>query len=124
MSTAKHVMTDIARALAVLGMLFLCFAGGPAVSPGALASAAQVGPTATLFQTFCGGHDQPQAACHAPNACCRPDQAVLPPRDMAGEPAYRPAIRVGFAIYTKLRRDGVPPPGFRPRAPPLHLVHL
>lgn len=119
MSTVRQMVSDVARAAAVLAMVFLCFAAAPPdlAGPGSLTQ--QAGVAGTLVQALCGGHDQPQLACHAPNACCRPDQALLPPRTPLPGSAFG---RVAAVVYAAIVPAGTAQQlqqGFRSRAPPV-----
>jgi len=118
-SIARQIANDIGRALAVLAMVFLCFAGAVPDNSGGGSVVQQAGVAASSFQSLCGGHGQPQLACHAPTACCRPDQALLPPSTLAAEPAFQ---RVAAVSYPQMPAAGnaiSAPSPFRSRAPPV-----
>jgi hypothetical protein len=118
-STLKQVRNEIGRALAVLSMLFLCLAAAPPDVPSA-SVVQQAGSIGSLYSSLCGSdHDQPQLACHAPNACCRPDQALAPPRIVSPEPAYRRVAIVDYAAFRPLTAIVAAAVAFRSRAPPV-----
>jgi hypothetical protein len=118
-STLEQLRNDIGRALAVLSMLFLCLAAAPPDSSSATV-AQQAGSVTALYTSLCGGgHGAPQLACHAPNACCRPDQALAPPRILSPEPAYRRAAIVDYAAFRPLTTIAAATVAFRSRAPPV-----
>lgn len=119
MSTLKQLRNDIGGALAVLSMLMLCFAAAPPdVSSASVAQ--QASGIASLYTSLCGGgHGAPQLACHAPNACCRPDQALAPPRTLSPEPAYRRVAIVDYAAFRPLAAIAAVAVAFRSRAPPV-----
>lgn|GEM_PF-4927028 len=120
MSFAKHILNDVVRALVVLAMVFLCFAAAPSSASDDLTVVQQAGTIATQFQSLCGGHDQSQQlACHAPNACCRPDQAILPPNRLEAEPAFERLVAVAWTAFAPAAIARTAPPTFRSRAPPV-----
>jgi hypothetical protein len=114
----RQIASEIGRAAAVLAMIFLCFAAAPADLSGPDSIAQQAAATAAL-QSFCGGHGQPQLACHAPNACCRPDQALLPPHTQLPEAAYGRVSDVAYTVAVPQAADPPSPRAFRSRAPPV-----
>jgi hypothetical protein len=119
LSALKHLRDDIGRALAVLSMLFLCFAAAPPDLSSASA-AQQAGTIGSLYTSLCGGgHEGPQLACHAPNGCCRPDQALAPPRTLSPEPAYQRVAIVDYAAFRPVMTLAAASVAFRSRAPPV-----
>lgn len=119
MSIARQITNDIGRALAVLAMVFLCLAATSSDSAAGASVAQQAGLAASTSQSLCGGHDQPQLACHAPDACCRPDQALLPPSTVAAEPAFERITAVSYPQMPAAGEPATAPSAFRSRAPPV-----
>lgn len=117
MSTLKAAMNEIARALVVLAM-FVFLLGAPAALATPAPSVVQQASALLSGQSLCG-HGQAPVACHAPNGCCRPGHAIIPPREIAPEPAYACATAVVYAAF----RDDTAVAGsitaFRSRAPPV-----
>jgi len=119
MAAVRIALGDVAKALVVLAMCLFLLGAAPADSIGTSITqqAAALGTQAT---DLCGGgHDQTPIACHAPNSCCRPDQALLPPRQLAPEPAYAVALAVIYPPLPFLTVGAALPSAFRARAPPL-----
>lgn len=119
MVIVRHIANDIGRAIAVLAMVFLCFAAAPPTAVADATLAQQAGAAASTFQALCGDHGQPQLACHAPDACCRPDQALLPPSLLSVEPAFGGVVTVAYAAERPLPPGASAVAGFRSRAPPV-----
>jgi hypothetical protein len=90
-----------------------------AASPDAVGSATIAQQAGAIQTSLCGGHGQPPLACHAPNNCCRPDQALLPPRTPAPEPAFARAVAVAYAPFHDAPAAIADIPAFRSRAPPV-----
>jgi hypothetical protein len=113
----RQIALEIGRAFAVLAMVFLSLAATPssATAPAGIDSGNAL---VAIAQSLCGGHDQPQLACHAPDACCRPDQALLPPNPPAIDLPVADGIAIddGFVLAPTLR--AAVPLDFRSRGPP------
>lgn len=121
MTIARHIVNDLARALAVLAMVFMCLSAGPATASDDSTLVQQASAVASQSQSLCGGgHDQgQQLACHAPNACCRPDQAILPPDRFDVEPAFARVVAVAWGAFAPAAMVRAADPTFRSRAPPV-----
>jgi hypothetical protein len=104
--------------MAVLAMVFLCLSAASLAGIAGSGSAVQQGEQTALLQSLCG-HDQPQLACHAPDACCRPDQALPPPDTSLFEPAFGRVAAVVYGAMPAVRAGRAPENGFRQRAPPV-----
>jgi hypothetical protein len=111
------MLQEMARALAVLSLFFFVLS---TASPGIASTSIVVreaGIVATLVTDICG-HDQPGIACHAPNSCCRPDQAIMPPQRVLAERAFVAVEAVAFDIFRPVPIETRPMLGFRSRGPP------
>jgi hypothetical protein len=119
-SALKIVMTDLARASIALAMfVFLLGATPPAAADG-YSVAQQAGSLGSLYASLCGGgHAPAPLACHAPNGCCRPDQAILPPRTPSPEPAFARVATFAYAIVAPVAPPSGASAAFRSRAPPV-----
>jgi len=118
MPLLKHITAEIARALAVLAMVFLCFGATPPDAAGGPTAVSTPGTLAVIVSSLCG-HDAQSVACHAPTNCCRPDLAALPPRAPSVEPAFAAPVAVAYARVAAPVAGAVTPPSFRSRAPPV-----
>lgn len=113
LSLARHIGTDLARAFAVLGLVFLSFvhAAPPAV--------AMHGPdvlTAALDLSYCG--DAPaDIGAHAPCHACRTAAIVLPP-PAGGLVRLPSAIAAPLPAYVAPADVLVPPGHPEARGPP------
>jgi hypothetical protein len=113
------VVHDIAKALAVLAMSLLLLGASPPDLSSSASLVQQAGALGTAYTQLCGnGHDQAPLACHAPNSCCRPDHLLLPPRELAPDPAYAVAERVTYAARRWTGPVAAAISAFRSRAPP------
>ena len=118
MSLLKHITAEIARALAVLAMVFLCFGATPPDAGSAQSAVSTPGTLAVIVSSLCG-HDAQSVACHAPTNCCRPDLAALPPRAASAEPAFAAPVAVAYARIAAPLANAAAVPSFRSRAPPV-----
>lgn len=113
----RQALHELVRALAVLALVFFTLS---TASPGISSTSVvlrEAGIVATLVTNLCG-HDQPNIACHAPNSCCRPDRAILPPPPASVERAFLPIVRIAFGDAIMPVYRPVAHVSFRSRAPP------
>jgi hypothetical protein len=113
----RHITNDLGRALAVLALVFLCFAAP--VDASASTTIQQARALGALLAAPCGHDGQPQLACHAPNACCRLDVGLLPAPVAMAELDDRSASAVPYAIAPPSLFVATMDKPFRSRAPPV-----
>jgi hypothetical protein len=113
----KTIVNELARALVLLA-LFLFLLGVPAALATTPPTVVQQASALLSGQPLCGRGQGP-VACHAPNSCCRPGHALVPPRGIELAPAY---AHVTVVVYSTFR-DGTAVAGtthaFQSRAPPV-----
>ena len=113
----RQSLQEVMRALAVLALVFFTLS---AAMPGIATTSVvlrEAGVVATQVSDFCG-HDQPNVACHAPAACCRPDHAILPPQRLSTDHAFIAVETIAFDVVRPAPSRTSPALGFRSRAPP------
>lgn len=116
MAGLRQVANELARAAIVLA-LFVFLLGTPAALATAPPSLVQQASALLAGQSLCG-HGQTPVACHAPGACCRPDQALAPPRAPEAGPPDADFSAVAYAPDGEVGRLTAAIPAFRSRAPP------
>jgi hypothetical protein len=110
MSSTRAILAEITRALAVLALVFLSFAGSPAI-------AAHGDHSSPSGYDFCGtppGNPVDHAPCHA----CRANPVVLPTASAEADPAFAVcAAPLNLPIWGLNVSNPAPTPA-NPRAPP------
>jgi hypothetical protein len=117
MAGLRQVVNEVARAAIVLA-LFVFLLGTPAALAAPPPSLVQQASALLAGQALCG-HGQAPVACHAPGACCRPDQALPPPRAAEIAPPDTGFMTVAYLPYREAPRIAGAIPAFRSRAPPV-----
>jgi hypothetical protein len=110
-------MSELARAAIVLS-LFVFLLGAPAALAASPPTLVQQASALVSGKSLCG-HGQTPVACHAPGACCRPDQALPPPRAPEAVPPADGFTAVTYLPSREMARRAGTVPAFRSRAPPV-----
>lgn len=117
MAGLRQAVNEVVRAAIVLA-LFVFLLGTPAALAAPPPSLVQQASALLGGQSLCG-HGQAPVACHAPGACCRPDQALPPPRAAEITPPNAGFTAVAYFSYREAPRIVGAIPAFRSRAPPV-----
>jgi hypothetical protein len=110
-------MSELARAAIVLS-LFVFLLGAPAALAASPPTLVQQASALVAGQSLCG-HGRTPIACHAPGACCRPDQALPPPRAPEAVPPSTGSTAVTYLPYREAGWRAGTVQAFRSRAPPV-----
>jgi hypothetical protein len=110
-------MGELARAAIVLS-LFVFLLGAPAALAASPPTLVQQASALVAGKSLCG-HGRTPIACHAPGACCRPDQALPPPRAPEAAPPADGFTTIAYLPSREMARRVSAPPVFRSRAPPV-----
>jgi len=117
MAGLRQAICEVARAAIVLS-LFVFLLGAPAALAAPPPSLVQQASALVAGQSLCG-HGQTPIACHAPGACCRPDQALPPPRAAEIVPPGAGFTTIAYAPAVAAAGIARRPAAFRSRAPPV-----
>ena len=117
MAGLRQVVNELTRAAIVLAM-FVFLLGAPAALATPPPSLVQQASALLAGRSLCG-HGQAPVACHAPGACCRPGQALPPPRAPEVLPPGSGFTTVAYFPHEQVLRPAGAIPAFRSRAPPV-----
>jgi hypothetical protein len=117
MAGLRQAVSELARAAIVLS-LFVFLLGAPAALAASPPTLVQQASALVSGKSLCG-HGQTPVACHAPGACCRPDQALPPPRAPEAVPPTARFTAIAYLPHREAARRAATVPAFRSRAPPV-----
>jgi hypothetical protein len=117
MAGLRRAMSELARAAIVLS-LFVFLLGAPAALSASPPTVVQQASALVAGKSLCG-HGRTPTACHAPGACCRPDQALAPPRVPEAVPPSAGFTAVAYFPHREAGRRAGVAPAFHSRAPPV-----